>query len=128
MGETGAVRVTVATFNLRNSRGLDGRNIWWRRRRNALRVIRTLGADVIALQEVRPRQLSWLVRHLDGEFALPAVGRNDGRSRGEHMVVAVRRSFGSASAVEPRWFTATPSVPGRHPEARFNRKIGRAHV
>lgn len=121
LGETGVVRLTVATFNLRNGRGLDGRNLWWFRRRNALRVVLGLDADILALQEVRPGQLSWLQRHLADRYEMYAVGRDDGVRRGEHMVVAARRSIGAARAVVPRWFTDTPSVPGRHPGARFNR-------
>lgn len=113
------MRVTVATFNLRNSRGADGRNSWVFRRRNALRVIRQLGADVVALQEVRAGQLRWLGRRLGADFVVHAVARDGGR--GEHMVIALRHTLGRASLVRPRWFTATPDVPGRHDEARFNR-------
>lgn len=110
----------VATFNIRNSRGLDGRHVWPLRRRATLRTLRALGADVICLQEVRRGQFVWLRRRLRGHD-WTAVGRDDGRRRGEHMVIAVRRGSAEVLDHEARWFTDTPLEPGRHPEAHFNR-------
>jgi len=128
MGETGLVtRLTVATFNIRNGRGPDGRNIWWLRRSNSWRVIQSLEADVLALQEVRPSQLRWLRRRLASAFEVIAVSRDGGR-RGEHLVLAVRRHVGEVTGHECRWFTDTPDRPGRHPDARFRRCLLSATV
>ena len=113
-------QVTIATFNIRNSRGLDGRNIWWLRRGNTLRVIQSLNADVICLQEVRFGQLHWLRRHLD-DYELAGVGRDDGVSKGEHLVIAVRKANLSAGPVRTRWFSSTPDRPSRDPQSAFNR-------
>ena len=112
--------IVLATFNIRNSRGMDGRHLWPLRRRATLRTIRGLAADVVCLQEVRRGQLVWLRRRLRRHVWI-AVGRDDGRRRGEHMVVAVRRGPIEVLGHESRWFTDTPLAPGRHPEAHFNR-------
>jgi endonuclease/exonuclease/phosphatase family metal-dependent hydrolase len=114
--------VRVATFNIRNGLGLDGRHLWWLRRGATLAMIEALDADVVALQEVRPAQLAWLRRRLGPAVDIRAVGR-DGRGRGEHMVLVVRRDRAAVAGVEARWFTDTPTVPGRHPDARFNRCV-----
>lgn len=120
-GHNGAVSdLVLATFNIRNSRGMDGRNLWPLRRRATLRTIRALDADVVCLQEVRRGQLVWLRRRLRGH-AWIAVGRDDGRRRGEHMVLAVRRGVAETLGHQARWFTDTPLEPSRHPEAQFNR-------
>ena len=112
--------LVLATYNLRNSRGMDGRHLWPLRRRSTLRTIRSLAADVVCLQEVRRGQLVWLRRRLRGHDWI-AVGRDDGRRRGEHLAIAVRRGAAGVLGHEARWFTNTPLEPGRHPEAHFNR-------
>lgn len=128
MGETGGVpRLRVATFNIRNGRGPDGRNIWWLRRSNTLRVIQSLEADVLALQEVRAGQLRWLRRRLAPEFEVVAAARDGGR-RGEHLVLGVRRTTAVVTGSESRWFTDTPFRPSRHPESRSNRCLLAVHL
>jgi endonuclease/exonuclease/phosphatase family metal-dependent hydrolase len=60
LGRGGTTR--VASFNIRTSRGRDGRNRWRRRRETCLAAIRGFAADVAGLQEVRPDQLEDLRR------------------------------------------------------------------
>lgn len=122
------IELTVATYNIRNSRAFDGRDSWWFRRRNTLRVLQELHADVVSLQEVRPNQLRWLRKKLEGDFDIVGVGRDDGRAGGEHVVFLVRRSMGTIVDVEPRWFTDDFTTPSRHPEAGFNRFLLKVSV
>ena len=110
----------LATYNIRNGRAFDGRNSWPLRKRNTLAVIHALNADVVCMQEVRPRQLAWLQAQMK-EYEFRAVGRDDGASKGEHMVTALRRGFGLIVSSEPRWFSNTDDRPSRHPEALRNR-------
>lgn len=129
IGETDAVpRLRVATFNIRNGRGFDGRHVWWLRRTNTWRVIQALEADVLALQEVRPGQLRWLRRRLAADHDVIAVSRDGRTGRGEHLVLAVRRSVGSVAHHRCRWFSDTPDRPSRHPDARFDRCFLQAHI
>lgn len=113
-------RIVLATFNIRNARGFDGRNMWPLRRRNMLAVIRSLEADILCFQEVRPAQLRWLRRRLR-DYRIDGVGRDDGRGKGEHMVTAVRAAVVTVAGIEARWFTDDFALPSRHPEAGFNR-------
>ncbi len=101
----------VMTFNVRTSRGLDGRNLWWLRRRATVEAIRRARPDVGGLQEVRPGQLRYLRSRL-GELAMVGVGRDDGRRRGEHCPVLWRRERFRLEHWEVRWFSDTPQVPG----------------
>jgi len=114
------MELTVATLNVRTSLGPDWLHSWIFRRSITVRALMDLDADVIALQEVRRGQLQYLRRKLP-DYELLAIGRDDGRSKGEHLVMAVRRSLAGNVRVEGLWFTETPGVPGRPAGSRFNR-------
>lgn len=113
-------RHVVATFNVRNSFGRDGLNAWPFRRGRCLRTIRDLGADVVALQEVRRNQFRYFVNRL-GDYHVVGVGRDDGLRRGEHMVLLFRKSRFETPTAVARWFTMTPEIPSRHAESAYNR-------
>ena len=99
------------TFNVRNSRGLDGRNLWWLRRRSTVEAIRRPRPDIVGLQEVRRGQFRYLRSRL-GEYDGVGAGRDDGRERGEHCPVLWRRGRLALDDWEVRWFSDTPRVPG----------------
>ena len=103
--------LAVMTFNIRNSRGLDGRNLWWRRRPATVEAIRRPRPDVVGLQEVRYGQLRYLRSRLP-ELDAVSAGRDDGRRRGEHCPVLWRRDRLRLERWEVRWFSDTPRVPG----------------
>lgn len=94
------MELTVATFNVRNALGFDGRNAWPFRRRACREAITSLNADIIGLQEV----FACPLRYLSDGYA--ACGR--GRSRGpfgEHTPVLSRLPVRSD---QTRWY----DVPG----------------
>jgi len=105
MGE----RLRVASFNVRTSHGQDGRNRWWWRRPACAAAIRGFEADVVGLQEVRPRQLAYLRRALTG-YAFVGRGR-DGDGGGEHASVLVGAGW-TVESHETRWLSERPDVPG----------------
>ncbi len=96
------------SFNIRNSYGRDGRNIWWLRRRATVEVIRAAVPDVVGLQEVRPTQLRYLRRELS-EFGMTGTGR-EGPGRGEHCPVMFRLDRFALAHHETRWLSDTPVV------------------
>lgn len=102
--------IRVASFNIRTSRGLDGRNHWLLRRRACYDVIRGLDADVAGLQEVRPGQLADLRGEFDGD-TLAGAGR-DADGGGEHAAVLVRRGPWQLESSETRWLSPTPDDAG----------------
>jgi endonuclease/exonuclease/phosphatase family metal-dependent hydrolase len=105
-----AAALRVASFNIRNSRGQDGRNMWWLRRRACVAAIRELAADVVGLQEVRPIQLGYLRRRFPGAAVLGA-GR-DRRGGGEHASVLLPSGAWTVESSETRWLSPTPDRPG----------------
>jgi len=112
-------RIRVATFNIRNGLGLDGRNIWPLRRATTARTIAALEADVVALQEVYGFQQTYLERHLDHLFV--AAGRVDG-VKGERCPVLVDTAFAEVTDTRHVWFGTTPHRPGtKLPGANFPR-------
>ncbi len=103
------IRFRVATFNIRNGLGLDGRHLWWFRRSTTALTIAALDADVIALQEVYRFQQRYLERRLP-DYRIVATGRTD-RYRGERCPILVRAGLNVVDW-HTRWFGATPDHPG----------------
>ena len=100
----------LLTFNIRTSSALaDLGHHWLFRRRAVRRTVRAVGADVVALQEVRPGQLRFLARQLP-RHRIAAAGR-DGRGRGEACPVLVGPAW-SLESWQVRWLSRTPDVPG----------------
>ena len=105
-----ATRVRVASFNIRTSRGRDGRNRWRRRREICIAAIRGLAADVVGLQEVRPNQLTDLRRAFPGAAFVGAGRERDGG--GEHASVFVPAGGWVVESSETRWLSPTPDRAG----------------
>lgn len=119
--------IVVATFNIRNGLGCDGRYSWPLRRRSTAAMIRYLDADAVGLQEAYRWQLRYLLRHVDGYES-----RGEGRSRrrrGEACPVLSRRSRLEVTGHWTRWFGPDPDRPGsRLPGAGFPRLATRVRV
>lgn len=79
----------LMTFNIRYDNYRDGKDAWKHRSDAVVKLLST--QDLIGLQEVTAGQLKALVARLP-EFDFHGVGRDDGRSRGEHAAIAVRRT------------------------------------
>lgn len=121
------IDVRVASFNIRNALGPDGRHVWPLRRAATLEAITALDADVIGLQEVRGCQLRWLRARLPG-YDSYGSGRK-ARGGGERCLVLTRRGTVRVTDVETRWFGDPPARPGtRLPGARSPRIATIAHV
>ncbi len=105
-----AEQLRVASFNIRTSRGRDGRNRWRRRRDVCLAAIREFSADIVGLQEVRPDQLDDLRRAFP-DATIVGAGR-DADGGGEHASVLVPPGGWTVESSETRWLSATPTRPG----------------
>lgn len=106
--------VRVVTFNVRNARGRDRLNHWVFRRGAARRAIDPSVCDVIALQEVRLNQYLYFRLRL-WRFRVYSRARDNGRWRGEHCPVFVRRDRFVVRQRATRWLSDTPEVAGsRH--------------
>jgi len=109
-GQEGVVK--VMTFNVRTAVAFWDAWNWWPARKNA--VVETLAhnaPDVAALQEAIDHQLDYICKALP-QYAVYAVGRDDGKRKGETCAILYRRDRFSVLESGTFWFSDTPSRPG----------------
>lgn len=121
--ETDAAALIVMSFNIRYGTANDGENAWPKRRQMVIDRIRASAADVVGLQEALRFQIDELLAAMP-EYASVGVGRDDGKSRGEHCAILYRREGLSIQPVSGStgdkpssgsgdfWYSDTPDVPG----------------
>ena len=105
-----AEQLRVASFNIRTSRGRDGRNQWRRRREVCVAAIREFSAAIVGMQEVRPHQLDDLHRAFPDATFVGAGRDEDGG--GEHASVLVPPGGWTVESSETRWLSSTPTRAG----------------
>lgn len=103
--------MTVLTFNIRYDNPADGENRWAMRRDLAVQTIRDSKAELIGLQEALKGQLDELAAALP-DFGLIAVGREDGKSEGEHCAILYSKKRFKVLDEGTFWLSNTPEVPG----------------
>jgi len=99
----------LVTFNIRNDNPRDGKDVW----ANRVDVVVDLISkqDLVGLQEVTAGQLKTLTARLP-EFGFYGVGRDDGRSRGEHAPIGFRKARFEALEQGTFWLSAHPEKVG----------------
>ncbi len=108
-GADSADTFKLMTFNIRNDNSRDGKDAWT----NRVDVVVNLLSkqDLFGLQEVTAGQLKTLVARLP-EFDFYGLGRNDGRSRGEHAPLAIRKTRFTALERGTFWLSNDPKQIG----------------
>jgi endonuclease/exonuclease/phosphatase family metal-dependent hydrolase len=109
--DTEIAPVRLASFNIRYGTANDGENAWENRREMVAGLIDTLDADVLGLQEALRFQLDEIGSARPG-YAEVGVGRDDGRSRGEHSTILVRTSRFAIASAGTFWLSDTPEAAG----------------
>ncbi len=106
-------RMTVETWNIRYDNPGDGRHAWPHRQVGVIDHLRRSGADVIALQEVLPHQLTAIKAGLP-EYDAFARSRERDETRGEAVPILWRRDLWRLDAANAThfWLSETPEVPG----------------
>ena len=108
--------INVATYNLRNSGANDGPNAWPARKDMVKALIRYHEFDILGTQEGLPDQIADLA-HME-EFDHVGVGRDDGKSAGEHSAIFFRKSRFSLLGKGDFWLSETPDRPSFGWDAR----------
>lgn len=113
--------ITAATYNLRLQVESDGPNAWPHRREAVKALVRFHGWDLFGTQEGLPEQL----QDLDAltEFARVGVGRDDGKSAGEHAAIFYRKARFERLAAGDFWLSETPDKPSIGWDGRCCRRI-----
>ena len=109
-----AAELTVASFNIRQaSRGDLGTRSWTKRRDLVVETIHKINPDVLGVQEALPKQMAYLAEKLPGYQSF-GVGRDDGKSRGEHSALFIRKERLQRDPAQGGtfWLSDTPEKAG----------------
>ena len=101
----------VASLNIRNSRGRDGRNIWDNRKDIILDFINNQEISVLGLQEVLPDQYSYLKNNLPN-YTITGVSRLGTKDRGESCPVIFNQDRFKLLDSSTFWLSETPQQTG----------------
>lgn len=109
----------VVSYNVRQcaTGEKDPANNWDVRKPASSAMIRETAPDVFGVQEALPVQLQYILENAP-EYKCVGVGRDDGKSKGEHMSV-----FYNTERIElldwgTWWLSETPDVPSKGWDAR----------
>ena len=104
-----ATPINVATYNLRYNNPADGVNAWPARKEMVKGLIRYHEFDILGTQEGLADQIADLAQM--EEFDHVGVGRDDGRSAGEHSAIFFRKSRFALLGKGDFWLSETPDYP-----------------
>ncbi len=106
-----SLELRMMTFNVRTGTANDGPNNWKLRKDLVFEVFRNEKPDVAGLQEPFRFQIDELEQALP-EYGLIGIGREDGKSKGEHAAILYKKEGLEVQDSGTFWFSDTPEVPG----------------
>jgi endonuclease/exonuclease/phosphatase family metal-dependent hydrolase len=116
-----SVPINVATYNLRYDHAEDGANAWPARKEMVKALIRYHDFDIFGTQEGLANQIADLAQ-MD-EFDHVGVGRDDGKSAGEHSAIFFRKSRFTLLDKGDFWLSETPDRPSFGWDAKCCRRL-----
>ena len=102
----------VMSFNIRNSSANDGTNSWEYRAPSCGMMIGEEVPDVIGIQETLEPQVKYL-EYVFENYKLLGVGREDGREKGEKMIVMYNTKTLKLLKWGTYWLSETPDEPSK---------------
>ncbi len=101
--------IKVMSYNIRMSGSpeADGPNYWDFRKEASLNLIHDEKPTVFGLQEACPDQQEYMTKNLP-EYGFIGVGRDDGKSKGEHMTIFWLKDEVEMLDGGTFWLSATP--------------------
>ena len=118
----GAESIKLISYNLRNSHGKDGDNVWMKRRHATPEMIRREAPDVFGVQEGLIDQLHYIDAECP-QYARVGVGRDDGAEKGEFMAVYYLRDRFELLDSGTFWLSETPDKVSRGWDGACNRTV-----
>jgi endonuclease/exonuclease/phosphatase family metal-dependent hydrolase len=115
-----AQTIIAGTFNLRFDNPRDTGNLWKDRSPIAANLIRFHQFDIVGTQEGLINQINDLQTQLP-EFAHYGIGRDDGKSGGEHSTIFYRKDKYDVIDSGDFWLSEHPEKPGFGWDAHNNR-------
>lgn len=105
-----ASAITVISYNIRNGEAHDGTNSWTYRAPASALMILDQKPDIFGLQEAYKYQVDFLQTYCE-DYKNIGVGREDGKSEGEHMSIFYNKKTVSLIKWGTFWLSDTPDTP-----------------
>ena len=102
----------VMSYNIRMNTDKDGTNAWRYRCPATLEMIMDQQPDVFGVQEALPEQVRFLEEFVIGYDGV-GVGRDDGKSKGEHMSIFWNKKTVKLLKWGTYWLSETPEKPSK---------------
>ena len=115
-----AKSVIVMSYNIRMNTPADGPNAWPLRKDKVIGLLNFYQPDMFGIQEGLPEQVADLTAGLP-DFEHVGVGRDDGKSSGEHMCIFFRKSRFQKLDDGTFWLNEATNKPGIGWDAACNR-------
>ena len=109
----------IATYNLRYNNPGDGENAWGNRKEHVRDLIRFHEFDIFGTQEGLIDQLNDLATMK--EYSFIGVGRDDGKTKGEHSAIFYRNARFELLDKGDFWLSETPKKPSYGWDAKIRR-------
>ena len=103
--------VKVMTYNIRYDNPGDGVNQWDSRKSKVFDLLRKYDPDIIGVQEALHHQLKDISDNLP-QYEFFGVGRDDGKQKGEHSAIFVRKDRFKILEQNTFWLSKSPEVAG----------------
>ena len=105
-------KITVMSYNIRMGSADDGTNSWQFRYPATAMMIEDRMPDVLGIQEAMSYQIRFIEENLRN-YKFIGVGREDGKSKGEHIGIFYNKKTVSLVKWGTFWFSETPDKPSK---------------
>jgi len=103
--------VRAMSFNIRMATTSDGDNQWKNRRGSVVECVKSLGVDILGVQEALQEQVDYMKRELKA-YSLIGVAREDGDTKGEYCAIMYRNDRYKEVKSGNFWLSKDPSAVG----------------
>ncbi len=116
-----ANQLKVISFNVRvGSADSNTKNAWDQRKAAIPAIIKKENPTVFGVQEALKMQIDYMKENLP-EYDAVGVGRDDGKSSGEHMSIFWKKDVVTLEKSGTFWLSQTPDTPSKGWEANYYR-------
>lgn len=114
----------IMTYNIRYNaeKDYESGDGWDGRKARLVQFLKYHDAEIIGLQEVTSGQLQYLETELS-EYKFIGVGRDDGKSGGEHTPIFWKKGKYELLEGNTFWLSETPDMPSKSWDAALNRIV-----
>ena len=118
--KTSEIKVMSYNVRMNSSPASDGDNFWDFRKHASITMINEEQPTVFGVQEATASQMEYLVENLP-DYGHIGVGREDGKSSGEHMSIFYRKDQVELLDGGTFWLSETPEEPSKGWDAACKR-------